>query len=166
MWVSHPSTNWAQHCLTSVIGRELVYSMWYGRCREKRVKRGKLEGQAALFCCEVRFSQLWNGMVQRGLSAWGIPIGSFTAGWAPFVQKCFKLFHFHAGEANSYYPRGPIHRKPFIKQIALLNRSSMVPYHFIQLVYSMVYQTDYLRSQCLFNKQFAMYYRDFESYKD
>ena len=32
--VSHPSTNRAQHCLTSVIGRELVYSMWYGRCQE------------------------------------------------------------------------------------------------------------------------------------
>ena len=36
--VSHPSTNRAQHCLTSVIGRELVYSMWYGRCRNSRVK--------------------------------------------------------------------------------------------------------------------------------
>ena len=29
--VTHPSTDWTQHCLTSVIGRELVYSMWYGR---------------------------------------------------------------------------------------------------------------------------------------
>ena len=25
--VTHPSTDWTQHCLTSVIGRELVYSM-------------------------------------------------------------------------------------------------------------------------------------------
>ena len=33
--VSHPSTNWAQHCLTSVIRRELVFSMWYGRCQEE-----------------------------------------------------------------------------------------------------------------------------------
>ena len=41
--VSHPSTNRAQHCLTSVIGRELVYSMWYGRWREKRVKIGSQE---------------------------------------------------------------------------------------------------------------------------
>ena len=32
--VTHPSTNRAQHCLTSVIGRELVCSMWYGRWRE------------------------------------------------------------------------------------------------------------------------------------
>ena len=46
--------------------------------------------------------------MQRGLSAWGIQIGSFAAGWAPFVLKCFKLFHLHTGEANSYYPREPI----------------------------------------------------------
>ena len=29
--VTHPSTKQAQHCLTSVIGREPVYSVWYGR---------------------------------------------------------------------------------------------------------------------------------------
>ena len=29
--VTHPSTWQAQHCLTSVIGREPVYSVWYGR---------------------------------------------------------------------------------------------------------------------------------------
>ena len=32
--VTHPSTAWAQCCLTSVIGRELVCSAWYGRCLE------------------------------------------------------------------------------------------------------------------------------------
>ena len=78
--VSHPSTNRAQHCLTSVIGRELVYSMWYGRCREKRVKRGIVLMQAALLGCEVRFCQLWNGVMQRGLGALGVQIGSFAAG--------------------------------------------------------------------------------------
>jgi hypothetical protein len=31
--VTHPSTNLAQCCLTSVIGRELVLSTWYGRRR-------------------------------------------------------------------------------------------------------------------------------------
>ena len=36
--VTHPSTNRAQCCLTSVIGRELVYSTWYGRCRRFRSK--------------------------------------------------------------------------------------------------------------------------------
>ena len=54
------------------------------------------------------FCQLWNGMIQRGLSTWGIQIGSFAAVRAPFVVKYFKLFHLHAGEANSYYPSGPI----------------------------------------------------------
>ena len=29
--VTHPSTNRAQRCLTSVIGREPVLSAWYGR---------------------------------------------------------------------------------------------------------------------------------------
>ena len=35
--VTHPSTNWAQRCLTSVIGRELVCSTWYGRWRRQSV---------------------------------------------------------------------------------------------------------------------------------
>ena len=38
--VTHPSTNGAQHCLTSVIRRELVCSMWYGRRQERRSKKG------------------------------------------------------------------------------------------------------------------------------
>ena len=29
--VTHPRTNPARHCLTSVIRRELVLSVWYGR---------------------------------------------------------------------------------------------------------------------------------------
>ena len=40
--VTHPSTNRTQCCLTSVIGRELVFSTWYGRCREERLKVGKI----------------------------------------------------------------------------------------------------------------------------
>ena len=44
--VSHPSTNLTQRCLTSVIGRELVFSTWYGRCREMRWKLGNLLSSA------------------------------------------------------------------------------------------------------------------------
>ena len=36
--VTHPSTNAAQCCLTSVIGRELVFSTWYGRIQECDVR--------------------------------------------------------------------------------------------------------------------------------
>ncbi|ESO94756.1 hypothetical protein LOTGIDRAFT_117771 [Lottia gigantea] len=35
--VTHPSTNRARHCLTSVIGRELVLSTWYGRRHSMRI---------------------------------------------------------------------------------------------------------------------------------
>ena len=34
--VTHPSTNQAQRCLTSLIGREAVHSTWYGRWRKYR----------------------------------------------------------------------------------------------------------------------------------
>ena len=36
--VTHPSTNRARRCLTSVIGREPVLSTWYGRRRQRTAK--------------------------------------------------------------------------------------------------------------------------------
>ena len=62
--VTHPSTNRSQPCLTSVIGRELVYSRWYGRrhwsSRQKSIAWSKSakqlkescpdEGQSWVFC--------------------------------------------------------------------------------------------------------------------
>ena len=36
--VTHPSTNSAQYCLTTVIRRELVHSIWYGRRHLQHVK--------------------------------------------------------------------------------------------------------------------------------
>ena len=47
--VTHPSTNRSQPCLTSVIGRELVYSRWYGRRHLSRadilMQKSKSEGR-------------------------------------------------------------------------------------------------------------------------
>ena len=43
--VTHPSTNTAQCCLTSVIGRELVCSTWYGRRQEVGGKVGSTTSQ-------------------------------------------------------------------------------------------------------------------------
>ena len=48
--VSHPSTILAQCCLTSVIGRELVYSTWYGRWREKQEKLQLINGPKSHAC--------------------------------------------------------------------------------------------------------------------
>ena len=42
--VSHPSTNWALCCLTAVIGREPVYSAWYGR-RQRTSSVNLLKGK-------------------------------------------------------------------------------------------------------------------------
>ena len=68
--VTHPSTNLAQCCLTSVIRRELVLSTWYGR-------RHLLRGNALLT------SGLLNNilMQQKGLKFY----------WFKFSDFCFSL---------------------------------------------------------------------------
>src|ERR1700730_7553059 len=49
--VTHPSTNRARRCLTSVIGRELVCSTWYGR---KRIS----EDSISLLCISLSLTVL------------------------------------------------------------------------------------------------------------
>ena len=44
--VSHPSTNRAKHCLTSVTGRELVLPSGYGLCLDEMTKTGRQEMQS------------------------------------------------------------------------------------------------------------------------
>ena len=46
--VPHPSTILARQCLTSVIGRERVYSSWYGRERTLTVHRASY-----IYICNV-----------------------------------------------------------------------------------------------------------------
>ena len=50
-------------------------------------------------------------MRQRILSARGYQTGTFAALCTFHFLKIFHIFHIHTGEANSYYPRGPIWRK-------------------------------------------------------
>ena len=53
--VTHPSTNTTRCCLTSVIGRELVLSTWYGRRQIQLVK----------FACHTK---LVRSMLKAGIS--------------------------------------------------------------------------------------------------
>ena len=50
--------------------------------------------------------QLPNWMELRGLSAWGIQMGTFAACAANFVLDNFHLFHFHTGESILITPEG------------------------------------------------------------
>ena len=60
--VTHPSTNTTQCCLTSVIGRELVLSTWYGRRQRCRLTIGHV-----LKNIQVEFSQtVWAGFLLTG----------------------------------------------------------------------------------------------------
>ena len=56
--VTHPSTDWTQHCLTSVIGRELVCSMWYGRWH-LRAQNGLIFNLSLIFYLMEHLSRLF-----------------------------------------------------------------------------------------------------------
>ena len=72
--VTHPSTNLAQCCLTSVIGRELVLSTWYGRRHRTQYIQNVLIVMEILFL--VCHPKCWR-------SSWVLPLSpSF------FLQCC------------------------------------------------------------------------------
>ena len=50
--VTHPSTNRARRCLTSVIGREPVLSTWYGRRRHARAASASDETRSIELTCD------------------------------------------------------------------------------------------------------------------
>src|SRR3569623_862660 len=55
--VSDPSTNRAQRCLTCQIGRDGVFSTWYGRKREKDIQKWPFViGKSSTFCSFFDFS--------------------------------------------------------------------------------------------------------------
>ena len=60
--VTHPSTNWARRCLTSVMGRELVLSTWYGR-RQRWAIWWPLQSDP--LCCSFKIGS-WNRFSWHG----------------------------------------------------------------------------------------------------
>ena len=69
--VTHPSTNIAQCCLTSVIGRELVCSTWYGRRQDDRGNFGKTTNRSKV---ESKKCDVGSGERQSGLeNFWSAP---------------------------------------------------------------------------------------------
>ena len=58
--VSHPSTNLAQCCLTSGIGRELVFSAWYGRWQDDGLE----------FCQAISMKNATKGLAPTWQVSW------------------------------------------------------------------------------------------------
>ena len=56
--VPHPSTILARRCLTSVIGRERVYSSWYGRRQSVQLKSSSWSDFAYLSVLRVEFQEI------------------------------------------------------------------------------------------------------------
>ena len=75
--VTHPSTNLAQCCLTSVIGRELVLSTWYGR------RHWTMENVAYMKC------KIWKHGGENMLSQAGRVKASKVA-WPSGLRRWFK----------------------------------------------------------------------------
>ena len=65
--VTHPSTNSAQCCLTTVIRQELVYSTWYGCKHLQQVKAMSKSKCQRLTHCQLVFLSIpqVHGLVRR-----------------------------------------------------------------------------------------------------
>ena len=93
--VTHPSTNTARCCLTSVIGRELVNSTWYGR-RQFTITQIKLSNKVTEFLFEwfPRFG-IRTGVPTPEVVGWSEPVRP----WKFFsVAECFSVgTHYYVG---------------------------------------------------------------------
>ena len=102
--VTHPSTNTTQCCLTSVIGRELVLSTWYGRrrmnlseilCHLMRKLRLSLvcvwciSNSPGVLACSCN-PATWRQVLLDGL-LWGFPITISTCWSGVRTKACINM---------------------------------------------------------------------------
>ena len=103
--VTHPSTNIAQCCLTSVIGRELVCSTWYGRRRDVRGNFGKTTNRLKVESkkCDVGSRE------------------HFLPTWDPKLKK-----HGHTCKNDLWSARSGFRKWQTASNIVILNFSSLL----------------------------------------
>ena len=102
--VTHPSTNTTQCCLTSVIGRELVLSTWYGRRRMKQtdilchlMRKVRLSlvcvwcltNSPGVLACSCN-PATWRQVLLDGL-LWGFPITISTCWSGVRTKACINM---------------------------------------------------------------------------
>ena len=90
--VTHPSTRLAQHCLTSVIRREPVHSVWYGRRQYTYPDRGSL-----ILWASINFQ---SDLHAKGYTAWLTEVGSTWQHVAVTTAKLSKMAAFLKANEN------------------------------------------------------------------
>ena len=88
--VFHPSTNRARRCLTSVIGREPVYSVWYGRRRNRCVSRALYN--ITCFKCRGQYLQKVHTCLNIPILNDIREIHNYMAKWRKKNFKYWKIF--------------------------------------------------------------------------
>ena len=108
--VSHPSTNRAKHCLTSVVGRALLLPSLHGLCQDTKWKTGKEEMQSLV-------SQLWFLEAKSGIQCPGHPNKTIRSTLSSCCSGIFQNVASLYWEATSYHPTGLILRRGKLSQL-------------------------------------------------